>query len=481
MISGLAPNALIVAVAMPAFALIFGALAPEFGAPARDRTPRPLRGVHVSRLAVDCKSAVAMALRKRRTVLAGVVLDPAAETRHTKILGITGSGKSTAILPLMHTALERGDRCVVIDFDGAAMRKFWRPGDTILNPYDVRSARWSFLLEIAAPSDYSFLAEALLPAPADAGEHAWVIHAQEVFAAAMETWHTHGLGDADLFFKTVRTGSVDALAALCAGTAAAIYFDENNRKMLDSVLATLRPPLRGIEQLSAISSGAPFSVRQWVAAGTGTLWIPYRHDQAASLRGLIACWAGLAIAATLALDNSHDRRTWFHLDELDAIGKIPALPDALTRIRKKGGAVVLGVQTYAQIEQLYGKNGAATIIENCGNTLILRCGVSSGGGTARLASEIIGDREIIRTDRGRSRSRGRAPSTNHSEADRHSTEPAVLPSEIEGLGDNTGFLRIATNPDWVRLGYQRLDFPDQAVPSFVPHPQKDLDKSNEIF
>src|SRR5436309_11281862 len=46
---------------------------------------------------------------------------------------------------------------------------------------------------------------------------------------------------------------------------------------------------------------------------------------------------------------------------------------------------------------------ANRIIENCGNSLILRCSGSDNGGTSHFASRLIGDREIIRrqTTRGR--------------------------------------------------------------------------------
>ena len=36
------------------------------------------------------------------------------------------------------------------------------------------------------------------------------------------------------------------------------------------------------------------------------------------------------------------------------------------------------------------------IVENCGNTLILRCSGSEQGGTSQFASRLIGEREVIR-------------------------------------------------------------------------------------
>src|ERR1700730_3645872 len=46
---------------------------------------------------------------------------------------------------------------------------------------------------------------------------------------------------------------------------------------------------------------------------------------------------------------------------------------------------------------------ANRIVENCGNTLILRCSGSDHGVTANFASRLIGQREVLRTNRSRSR------------------------------------------------------------------------------
>jgi hypothetical protein len=66
------------------------------------------------------------------------------------------------------------------------------------------------------------------------------------------------------------------------------------------------------------------------------------------------------------------------------------------RLRKFGGRCVLGFQSIGQVSALYGRGDAQTLVENCGNTLILRCSASEGGGTALFASQLIGQREVLR-------------------------------------------------------------------------------------
>jgi hypothetical protein len=96
---------------------------------------------------------------------------------------------------------------------------------------------------------------------------------------------------------------------------------------------------------------------------------------------------------------------------------------------------------------------ANRIVENCGNTLILRCSASEGGGTARFASQLIGEREVMHTTVSKSRRATElVGSVTHSE--HRSLEPAVLPSEVEQLPDLAGYLKYASDPQWQRV---RLD------------------------
>ena len=50
--------------------------------------------------------------------LAGVEIPLLDETKHFKLIGTTGSGKSTAIREILTGALARGDRAIIADPDG---------------------------------------------------------------------------------------------------------------------------------------------------------------------------------------------------------------------------------------------------------------------------------------------------------------------------------------------------------------------------
>jgi type IV secretory pathway TraG/TraD family ATPase VirD4 len=114
---------------------------------------------------------------------------------------------------------------------------------------------------------------------------------------------------------------------------------------------------------------------------------------------------------------------------------------------------VLGFQSIAQVRGTYGDSEAQTIVENCGNSLILRCSASERGGTAEFASRLIGKREVTRQQLSYSRPRNLLGILNQTRTVAHhdSTEDAVMASEIEQLPDLNGFLKMTSRPEWHRI------------------------------
>jgi len=120
-------------------------------------------------------------------------------------------------------------------------------------------------------------------------------------------------------------------------------------------------------------------------------------------------------------------------------------PIAIILIMVLGGMAM--ANRIAQVSSTYGHGDAHTLVENCGNTLILRCSASEGGGTARFASQLIGDREVLRTTVTKSRRLTEIlGSISHGQS--YSVEAAVLPSQIEQLPDLSGYLKRASDPAW---------------------------------
>lgn len=387
--------------------------------------------------------------RERKLTLAGIPVPALDETKHFKLIGTTGTGKSTAIAELLKGALSRGDRAVIADPDAGYLSRFYGParGDVILNPFDSRSRKWDLFGEIRNPYDFEQLARSLIPD--GAGEdRIWNRYAQTLLSAVMRQAHASGLRDTTELCRLVTAAPVEELRLLVNGTPAQAFAAAGNERMWGSIRSVTTAAVAALDFINAQRSEL-LSIRQWVKDGRGVLFLPYQADQIAALRSVISTWMRIAIVATMSLPEG-DARVWFIVDELDALGQIDGLKDALARLRKFGGRCVLGFQSIAQVSGTYGRSDAETIVENCGNTLILRCSASEHGGTAQFASKLIGEREVIREHVSKSRRPTEFLATK-TIGEQHVVESAVLPSEIEQLPDLEGYLKFASTPGWTRV------------------------------
>jgi type IV secretory pathway TraG/TraD family ATPase VirD4 len=381
--------------------------------------------------------------------LAGVAVAPLDETKHFKLIGTTGTGKSTAIRELLQAALRRGDRAVIADPDAGYLKRFYNPdrGDLILNPFDPRSVKWDLFAEIKNPYDFEQLARSLIPDGAG-DDRAFRQYAQIFLTAAMRQAHRAGVLDSAELYRLLVSAPLEELRLLLEGTPAQPFVAAGNDRMFGSIRSVTSSAVASLSYINTQRSSL-FSLRQWVNEGRGVLFLTYQVDQIAALHSMISTWMRLAIFETMNLPEG-DVRLWFIIDELDALGPIDGLKDALARLRKFGGRCVLGFQSIAQISGTYGRGEGETIVENCGNTLILRCSASEGGGTAQFASRLIGEREIIRPQISKSRRPEELRSTK-TMSEHHVTEAAVLPSQIEQLPDLCGYLKVASQPRWLRV------------------------------
>jgi type IV secretory pathway TraG/TraD family ATPase VirD4 len=428
---------------------------------------RPARDLHKRGARVEggwwatCKARRAGGARRGEGVtIGGASIALSDETKHFKLIGTTGTGKSTAIRELLSGALWRGDRAVIADPDGGYLAHFYdrARGDIVLNPFEPLSVRWDPFAELRDPYDAEQLACGLVPSSEDPSGSEWRGYARTFLTAVTRRCRVAGRCDTGELWRLLATASVEELQPIVAGTPAQPFLEPENARMFGSIRSVTASAAAALEYIAA-QRAPSFSVRDWVQQGRGVLFIPYQASQVAALRSIVATWMRLAIFEAMRRPEE-DQRLWFVIDELDALGAIDGLKDALARLRKFGGRCVLGLQSIAQVSNTYGAGQAQTIIENCGNTLILRCSSSENGGTAQFASRLIGEREVIRrqTARGRDRdspfgARGARRSMNVSE--QHVTESAVLASEIEQLPDLAGYLKTASCRFWLRIALTR--------------------------
>ena len=367
-----------------------------------------------------------------QVTLGGIPLPVHAETSHILLVGSTGTGKSNGQSELMASALARSDRLIVVDPNGAALSRHFKPGDRILNPMDARAEGWSVFNEIQRPSDYERLALAMIPR-GTGDDETWREKARAMLSDLLKAVTIH---DSDctpsrlLWWAAAAT--TEQLKAPLAGTTSEALLLPDGGKPLDSVRSVMSKYV-GPHDKHPVGD---FSLHRWLKEEEGNLYITWRDDQLTTLRPLVNFWLSWLI--TEVLSSSKPQPLWLFIDELGSLEAITGLEAALTKGRKHGLRVVACLQSTAQLTDAYGKSAAETL-RSCFRTMLVLGGSVTDPDTAEAMSKGLGDVETEQRELSVSVDGTRRSTTDSLQV---RTSRLVLASEIQTLPVNVGYLKL---------------------------------------
>ena len=386
--------------------------------------------------------------------LAGVPMRKKSESLHTLFAGAQGTGKSQQFFALMAQVRSNGKRMIVYDPSGEFTEAFYREGiDVLMNPLDARSPNWNIWNEIRKDYHFDNMANGLIPDPA-AADPFWAQAGRMVLKDVYKVLGVEGKRTNAALYNAIAKSNLETLHALLVGTAGATYVDPSTERTGMSLKMTVQNQLEAFRFLP--DEGEPFSIRDWIhGEGDSWMFITARESLREALKPVLSLWIDTAIKAVLDLPPIHRERLWFCIDELPTLQKLDILKLALTNTRKYGLCVVLGVQDFSQLYEIYGHDLAKTIISGCQTKLLLRV---TDGAAAKLLAEGMGQTEIDEKDE--TLSFGLAAQRDGvSVVARRAMRDIVLTSEILTLPDMAGYLMIPGDYPIARVSYDYVPVP----------------------
>jgi len=361
------------------------------------------------------------------------------EVRHVFVHGTIGSGKSVFIKELLDQIRKRGDRAIIYDKGCDYIKTYYREGkDIILNPLDERTSSWHLWDECRDFADYDSMAAALMPMPNHVDNPYWISSARTVFSVTAAKMQKDKDRNMLKLLKLLLSADLKEIENYLTGTEAEILVSakiEKTAVTIKSVLATYAKALKTVKD-----EDNPFSIRQWIQddAKDSWLFISSLADKHETLKPLITMWLDIAVNSLMSLSPSPDRRIWIILDELPTLNRLPYLINALAEARKFGGCLVAGVQSIAQLREIYGNNGAEGISGLCNSKWFFR---SPSFDTANWVSRELGQAEIEEVKEGVSYSES-AMRTGISISKQQMHRQIVTPSDMMRLPDLESYVRL---------------------------------------
>lgn len=390
------------------------------------------------------------------------------ETSHLLMTGTTGSGKTNGFHSLLPQIRGRGEKAIIVDVTGTYISRYYNPKtDLILNPLDIRSQLWSPWADCHLGSHYDVLANSFIPENKQAKDPFWDNASRTVLKAGLRMYASQEILDIDKLTTFLLTSSDREFEAFFKGTEAATLTSANNEKTTQSIRSVLSSQIEGLRQLENTQTDGitPFSLRRWVmdedtswesnSSGTtaqkdlaglpprkrgtgGWLFITARSDQRQTLKPLISAWVDMAINALMVLSEDYTRRLWFIVDELAALQKLPSLQMGLAEGRKYGGCFLVGFQSKPQLEEIYGRQAAESMLDLFNTKVFFRCTEPS---TQGWISKVLGDKE--ETEPQESISYGANSMRDGVSLSHHTRQkPIVMPTELSQLKDLECYVKL---------------------------------------
>ena len=194
-------------------------------------------------------------------------------------------------------------------------------------------------------------------------------------------------------------------------------------------------------------------------------WLAVSHQYPETCPRLVALtslWLDLLVLRLMNQGQPRQHPTWFVLDELASLQRLPQLHTAITENRKSNNPVVLGFQGRSQLETRYGHAPRPTLVATGHEGLSphrVNRGPRSGLVTRSAILRLSGCGRVDHRD---------AVDINRSGLERQ-VEPLIMASEITGLAALRGWLKVGNLV--VRMMFPFIDLPKK-VPALLDRPRR---------
>jgi hypothetical protein len=310
------------------------------------------------------------------------------------IWGMQGAGKSNLIKSFIKQILQRKDSALIYDIKGEYTELFLVDDCLLLSPKDERSINWNLGLDITDIGLAEVFAEAVISSNITK-ETFWVDSARVVLIGVIvglikagKPWSWAELSK-HLFCKD------EELLKWLGSYPQAATFIKPEDKTTASIRSMIATQLSWVKTLAELNqnSGDVFSIGEWLKArAKKTLIVQGDLTSPLMSSALITTLLAILTNKVLSQPDTQTESIWLVLDELSTLNKSKRLETWLALGRSKGCKTIAGVQLLSQIESIYGKEDANTVLGLFGNVVTFK--LAPTGDSADKASDSLGKRRV---------------------------------------------------------------------------------------
>lgn len=318
----------------------------------------------------------------------GMMLPTSEFTTHMKIIGSTRSGKTNLLRLFMQSAL-------VHTFSGVKSRAIIYDPKTefpsllagmgigeedllILNPFDARAYAWDMAKDLTDDRDAEAFADIMVPTNPQAGAGKFFDDATRILLGAIvKLYMQYAPGQWTLRDVILGCQSIELLSLLLENDPdlRADLRAAGSGDTAQNVMATLATVTRrGLKTVAAYehyhhTQGRTFTIEDWMR-NTYILLLGCDRRSKATLQPLNQLM--MTRISQMVTSQQTDGQTYIILDELPELGKIGDIDRVAKLGASYGVCLSIAFQVYSDVEKIYGKETANSLIGQCDKSAYLR-------------------------------------------------------------------------------------------------------------
>ena len=349
----------------------------------------------------ELRARLAARVKRRpdHDIAPGVTFPADLWTRHVLVVGGVGSGKSTAMKPLIDRVVSSGEQLMLFDPKSEFTIGWTAPG--IMAPWDARSLAWDLARDMRNALDMRRFAAAMIR---ESQDPMWSNASRQLLVGLMiHLKETRGFewGWRELA-ELVALPQSELLPIMRRCHPEAVRAVEKASITTAGILINLSSFCSSIFDLAEAWGDAPTERRvsfvEWTAgASRHSQIILQGHGAYAELtKSYVEGIVGIVSAMVNSVEMRDDpnRKIWFIADEFGQMGKIPVRP--LFEVgRSRGVRCIVACQDFSQLEEIYGAPMVKAMVSMSGSLLV---GQMMPGDTAEALCKAFGTREVERAN-----------------------------------------------------------------------------------
>lgn len=320
-----------------------------------------------------------------------------AENKSVFIIGSPGKGKTQLLNPVIEKAKRRpGTKGIVFDLKNEFFAVHGTEKDLLFNPVDIRTLRWTVFNDIRTTADIELIVTAILPTPPGNTDPIWIGGARDILSSILRWCHLsdNRTNRAVWECMTMPRTELKARFEETPGCERALQHMAEPDSRQTSGFFTEIMVYAGFLEYMAECDG-DFSINSWLESGQRWIFIASMPKLEDMLRPATSLFLSVAIASHLSLPQDLERRIFFFLDEMAALGRLPNIEKIPLQLRSKGGSLWCAVQDFSKMDDVFDRLVRNSIVNGCGT--FVSFGVEDYD-TAEAVARKIGKQEFYQNE-----------------------------------------------------------------------------------